>query len=39
MIRNKKITFRVSESEFEEIKKKKSNFETLSDYIRKALLE
>jgi len=39
MIRDKKITFRVSESEYKEIKEKKSSFETMSDYIRRVLLE
>lgn len=39
MIRDKKITFRVSESEYKEIREKKGGFETLSEYIRRILLE
>ena len=38
MIRDKKITFRVSEAEYNEIMVKKPTSETLSQYIRKLLL-
>ena len=39
MIRNKKITFRVSEKELEQINDNKNSFETISDYIRRKILD
>ncbi len=38
MVRHKKITFRVSEKELEQIKKDKGSSETLSDYVRRKIL-
>lgn len=39
MIRNRKITFRVSNEEYKKIMDEKSKFETISEYIRRVLLK
>ena len=38
-MRDKILTFRVSNKEYEEILEKKSKFETISQYIRRKILE
>lgn len=38
MIRDKKISFRVTESEYKEIMRNKPHFESLSEYIRRLLI-
>ena len=39
MIRDKILTFRGSNEEYEEIKERISKFETISDYIRRKIFE